>query len=112
MLKHPGIDRIDYVEPDARFLAMLAPYMMPTARAALRHSIVRIHHQDPRIYLQRAAPSYDAIVMHGGDPITAQAKRFTAALAIWGISLSGCAGPKSGFAHVGVSLQTWCKQYL
>jgi spermidine synthase len=76
ILKQPGIQRVDYVEPDPDFIRLLKPHLSPASHASQQHPGVRLFHQDPRIFLRHADERYDAILLNTGDPITAQMNRF------------------------------------
>jgi len=76
LFKQPGIQRIDYVEPDPDFIRLLKPHLSSATGASLQHTNVRLFHRDPRAFLRRSQERYDVILMNVGDPITAQMNRF------------------------------------
>ena len=76
LFKHPGVQRVDYVETDPNFIRLLKPHLSSATAASLQHPRVRLFHQDPRDFLYRSDEHYDVILMNAGDPITAQMNRF------------------------------------
>jgi spermidine synthase len=76
MFRQPGIQTVDYVEPDPDFIRFLQPHLSPATRGALRDPRMQLFQQDPRIFMRRTTESYDVILMNVGDPITAQMNRF------------------------------------
>jgi len=76
LIKQPGIQYIDYVEPDPDFIRLIKPHLSFASDELYRHPRVQLFHQDPRIYLRRTDARYDVILLNMGDPITAQMNRF------------------------------------
>jgi spermidine synthase len=76
ILKQPGIQRLDYVEPDPDLICLLKPHLPSRSHASVQDPRVRLFHQDPRIFMRCSAERYDVILMNMGDPITAQMNRF------------------------------------
>ena len=75
-LKHPSVERIDYVELDPALIGMARQYF-PAQWAGLDSDPrVHIHYQDGRHYLKTAGGRFDAIVLDVPDPQTAQLNRF------------------------------------
>jgi spermidine synthase len=68
VLKHPGIESLDYAELDPAVLAML-PDLPSDPR-------LHIHNIDGRLFLERSPGGYDAIILNLPDPQTAQINRF------------------------------------
>jgi len=76
MLSYPGIQRIDYVEPDPALIPFVEPYLPRETVLPLLAPKVHLFNQDPRTFLQRTLRTYDAVLMNTGDPITTQMNRF------------------------------------
>ncbi len=74
-LKHPGIERIDYVELDPELIEM-ARRFFPEQTRLNSDSRVHIHYADGRRYLKAAVATFDVIVLDVPDPQTAQLNRF------------------------------------
>jgi spermidine synthase len=74
-LKHPSIERIDYVELDPALIDM-ARRFFPEQSALNSDSRVHIHYADGRRYLQAAGGTFDVIILDVPDPQTAQLNRF------------------------------------
>lgn len=67
-LKHPTLERLDYVELDAAMLGMLP--------GVPRDRRVHVHLTDARLFLKRSAETFDAVIINLPDPQTAQLNRF------------------------------------
>lgn len=76
VLKHPSIDRVDYVEQDPELISFSEAFLSARTRQSLRESRVHIQLADAGTFLRRSEESYDAVLMHVGDPINAQMNRF------------------------------------
>ncbi len=76
ILSYPGIDRIDYVEPDPDLIPFVRPYLPLKPFLAQKASKIHVFNEDPRSFLQRAPGAYDVVLMNTGDPITTQMNRF------------------------------------
>jgi spermidine synthase len=76
IVKHPGIQRIDYVEPD-RGLIGFAQRHLPSETARFS-TASRLHliHQDIRAFLRTDTSRFDVILMNIGDPVNAGMNRF------------------------------------
>ncbi|MCE5334907.1 MAG: hypothetical protein LLG06_09975 [Desulfobacteraceae bacterium] len=76
ILRHPGVERLDCVQPDAQlseFIAEAAPEIRPAANRG-RLAVV---HADPKRFMGLAAPgSYDVVILSGGEPVNAEMNRF------------------------------------
>ena len=72
-LKHPTLERVDYVELDPAVIQITRNYLSGTLP---RDPRVRIHLQDGRAFLRTAAGRFDVIVVSLPDPYTAQINRF------------------------------------
>jgi spermidine synthase len=62
--KHPGLERLDYVELDPAILALF-----PVTQA-------RVHNTDGRLFLKTTNDRYDVILVNLPDPQTAQLNRY------------------------------------
>lgn len=75
-LKHPTVERIDYVELDPALIEV-ARRFFPAQTAALAHDPrVHLHLADGRAYLRATKRKFDAIVLDVPGPQTAQLNRF------------------------------------
>lgn len=75
-LKHPSLERLDYVELDPMIFDIAAQYF-PTAWENIRRDPrVRIHAIDGRRFLKTTTDSFDVIIVNLPDPHTAQLDRF------------------------------------
>ena len=75
-LKHPTIERVDYVELDPMLIDM-ARHFFPAQYAPLvTDRRVHIHYTDGRLYLRTAHDQFDVIILNLPDPQTAQLNRF------------------------------------
>lgn len=76
ILSYPGVERIDYVEPDPDLIPFVRPYLPSKPFLAPDASKIHMFNEDPRGFLQRASRTYDVVLMNTGDPITTQMNRF------------------------------------
>ena len=76
ILKHSGVQRIDYVEPDPDFIPLTKPHLSRAVLKSLQDKRIHIHNEDAVTFIRRNSRLYDAILMNTGDPITAQMNRF------------------------------------
>ncbi|MGA2905742.1 MAG: fused MFS/spermidine synthase [Candidatus Korobacteraceae bacterium] len=74
-LKHPTIERIDYVELDPA-LVSIARQFFPVQSASFSDPRVHAHYADGRHYLKTTGEKFDVIVVNVPDPQTAQLNRF------------------------------------
>lgn len=74
-LKHPTIERLDYVELDPA-LINVARQFFPTQSVALSDARVHLHYADGRRYLNATSDKFDVIILDLPDPQTAQLNRF------------------------------------
>ncbi len=75
-LKHPTLQRLDYVELDPA-LIKVAQQFFPVQSAALSSEPrVHIHYTDGRRYLKTTGDKFDVIIVDLPDPQTAQLNRF------------------------------------
>ena len=76
VLRHPGVERLDYVELDPAILD-LAREFFPAEWAALQvDPRVHRHVTDGRLFLKTTPLAFDAILVNLPDPQTAQLNRF------------------------------------
>jgi len=76
ILKHPGIDRVDYVELDPALVAAARAHFGDDALAGLTDPRVRVHYSDARFFVKRAGDRYDVVIVNAPDPTTAQLNRY------------------------------------
>jgi spermidine synthase len=75
-LKHPSIQRIDYVELDPALIGLARRYFPAQYAPASSDPRVHFHYADGRSYLRAAGDTYDVILLNVPDPQTAQLNRF------------------------------------
>jgi spermidine synthase len=75
-LKHPTVERLDYVELDPALVALAREFFPAQTAAIDRDPRVRLHLLDGRRYLSETGERFDAIVVDVPDPQTAQLNRF------------------------------------
>jgi spermidine synthase len=75
-LKHPTVERLDYVELDPALIQMAREFFPAQAAVFDSGSRVRVHVADGRRYLARATEKFDVIIVDVPDPQTAQLNRF------------------------------------
>ena len=75
-LKHPGIERVDYVELDPELISFSQGFLSAETRRSLREARVRVHPEDAGRFLRRESGGYEVILMSVGDPVNAQMNRF------------------------------------
>ncbi len=73
-LRHPTVQRIDYVELDPTLIDMARQFF--PAQPSNSDPRVRIHFSDGRHYLKTTSATFDAIILNVPDPQTAQLNRF------------------------------------
>lgn len=62
---------IDYLEPDARQLQLMEPYLRPQDRLVLHDPRVSVVHQDVRFFLKRQQGRYDLVIARLPEPTSA-----------------------------------------
>ncbi|MFP5210590.1 MAG: fused MFS/spermidine synthase [Acidobacteriota bacterium] len=75
-LKHPTVERIDYVELDPALISMARQFFPAQAAALQSDPRAHIHFADGRRYLKAASGRFDVILVDVPDPQTAQLNRF------------------------------------
>jgi spermidine synthase len=73
-LRHPTVQRLDYVELDPALIGMARQFF--PAQSSNSDPRVHIHYADGRHYLKTSAAKFDAIILDVPDPQTAQLNRF------------------------------------
>jgi spermidine synthase len=76
ILKHPSVERVDYVEPDPELIRMVRTHLPRRVFDALDDPRVRIFHEDPAAYIRAATRRYDVVLLNVGDPMNAEMNRF------------------------------------
>jgi len=74
-LKHP-IRKVDYVELDPMIIRMAETYLPKEESGFLKDRRVEIKNIDGRLFIKRTTNKYDCIIVHLGDPYTAQINRY------------------------------------
>jgi len=75
ILKYP-VKRVDYVELDPTIISMAREYLDKKDASYLDFPEVNIIIEDGRFFVKRTKRTYDCIIVHLGDPYTAQLNRF------------------------------------
>lgn len=75
ILKHP-IKKVDYVELDPMIIEMAYKYLPGKESDFLRDPRVAIKNLDGRLFIKSTDNIYDCVIMHLGDPYTAQLNRY------------------------------------
>jgi len=73
-LRHPTVQRIDYVELDPALISIARQFF--PAQPSNSDPRVHIHFSDGRHYLKTTSAAFDAILLNVPDPQTAQLNRF------------------------------------
>jgi len=76
ILKHPSIKNIIYVELDPYLIKLSKRYLPNEIKNALKDKRVKVFHQDGRLFIKNITKKFDVIILHLGDPVTAQLNRF------------------------------------
>ena len=75
-LKHPTVERIDYVELDPALIAMARQFFPVQSAPIVSDPRVHVHYADGRYFLKTAGDTFDVIILNVPDPQTAQLNRF------------------------------------
>ncbi|MGD0469585.1 MAG: hypothetical protein ABSA54_14490 [Terriglobales bacterium] len=79
-LKHPTVERIDYVELDPALIDMARQFFPVQSASVVADPRVHVHYADGRYYLKNslktASGAFDVIILNVPDPQTAQLNRF------------------------------------
>ena len=76
ILKHPSVQRIDYVELNPRVIEIAQNYFSADWEPIANDARIQIHHLDGRLYLQKTTSTYDVIILNLPEPYNAQLNRF------------------------------------
>ena len=74
-LKHPTLERLDYVELDPALIDVSRQFFAAQSTAFLEPRVL-LHHEDGRHYLKTVSNQFDVIILNVPDPQTAQLNRF------------------------------------
>ncbi|MFH1665113.1 MAG: hypothetical protein ABIA77_03090 [Candidatus Omnitrophota bacterium] len=74
-LKHP-VKKLDYVELDPLIIEMARQYLPEKDLAFLKDGRVSVRNVDGRYFVKTTDEKYDCIIIHLGDPATAQINRY------------------------------------
>ncbi|MGB8064784.1 MAG: fused MFS/spermidine synthase [Candidatus Sulfotelmatobacter sp.] len=75
-LKHPTVERIDYVELDPTLIDMARHFFPVQSAPVVSDPRVHVHYADGRYYLKTTGATFDVIILNVPDPQTAQLNRF------------------------------------
>src|ERR1035437_8899354 len=75
-LKHPTVERIDYVELDPALIYMAMQFFPVQSAPLVSDPRVHLHYADGRYYLRTAGDTFDVIILNVPHPQTAQLNRF------------------------------------
>lgn len=75
ILKHP-VKKVEYIELDPLIIKTAQEYLPRQDRASLKDIRVEVKNLDGRFFVKRTAKLYDCIIIHLGDPYTAQLNRY------------------------------------
>ena len=75
-LKHPTVERIDYVELDPALIDMARQFFPVQSAPVVSDPRVHVHYADGRYYLKTVGDTFDVIILNVPDPQTAQLNRF------------------------------------
>lgn len=76
ILKHPQVEKVDYVEADPEIIRLAQEYLPDAATSSFRDNRVRVHLTDAASFVRCATRRYDVILLNVGDPMTAEVSRF------------------------------------
>jgi spermidine synthase len=75
-IKHPTVERVDYVELDPALIEMAEKDLPAESGLALSDPRVRVHSRDGRLYLNSTSQRFDEVLINVPDPDNAQLNRF------------------------------------
>ncbi len=75
-LKHPTVERIDYVELDPALIDMARQFFPGQSAPVVSDPRVHVRYADGRYYLKTTGDKFDVIILNVPDPQTAQLNRF------------------------------------
>jgi len=73
---HPGIKRVDCVQPDSEATAFTAAVLPPSRVEIGGDRRIRLWHVDPKRFRGGAGTGYDVILLSAGEPVNAEMNRF------------------------------------
>ena len=76
ILKHPTVERVDYVELDPAVLKLTHDYFPQAWSKIAADARVHTHQMDGRLYVKRVSQRFDVIIVNLPEPQTAQLNRF------------------------------------
>lgn len=74
-LKHPSLQRLDYVELDPLILEVLREFPTPLTETELNDARVNVQYIDGRLFVKRTAEKYDLVLVGISDPQDLQLNR-------------------------------------
>ncbi|MGO9260186.1 MAG: fused MFS/spermidine synthase [Bryobacteraceae bacterium] len=75
-LRHPTLERVDYVELDPAILALAREYFPGEWRALQADPRVHVHVTDGRLFLKTTPSTFDVVIVNLPEPQNAQLNRF------------------------------------
>jgi spermidine synthase len=75
-LRHPTLERVDYVELDPAILDLARDYFPAECRALRADPRVHIHITDGRLFLKTTGSTFDVVIVNLPEPRNAQLNRF------------------------------------
>jgi spermidine synthase len=75
-LRHPTLERVDYVEIDPAILDLAREYFPNEWRALRSDPRVRVHVTDGRLFLKTTQSTFDVVIVNLPEPQNAQLNRF------------------------------------
>ncbi len=75
-LKHPTVERIDYVELDPAIIDIAQRFFPVQSAPVVSDPRVHVHYADGRHYLKTTGATFDVIILNVPEPQTAQLNRF------------------------------------
>lgn len=76
VLKHPSVERVDFVELDPAVLESARHAFPSVWRSVSTHSKVHAHRTDGRLFLKEEGAAFDVVVVSLPEPQTAQINRY------------------------------------
>jgi spermidine synthase len=76
ILKHPLVEKVDYVETDAKLIQFFENHFFDQWCELNDNSKINIYKIDARIFLRKNVKKYDVIILNQPDPQTAQLNRY------------------------------------
>lgn len=76
ILKHPGIEHVDVVEPDPQITNLTVAYLPKTLTSPIHDQRVEFHPLDAGLFVRASNDAYDVILSNPGDPMNAELNRF------------------------------------